>query len=259
MRLQNKNSWYTILVTLMIIGFLIVITTWVLNLVLREMNDNRGEAKYLQAYAGAEWAMEIALLKIKNIWYWVYDKVDNSTILETPKEKIKISYDLQSKTNSFSWSLEPFEQAVIPLFYLGLDWIEQKVKNIKLNISWTTDIGWNIVSEGWDWIWWSSHISNNTKWDWRKSDWSYLWEINVNWNSWFLNTYFKNYLIIVNLDSINNLEYNLSSSDWEFTKPVSKIISSAEILGYKQNLETTLDNTAFLSILKYSIYSNSTP
>jgi len=41
MRVQNNNSGYTILVTLMIIGFLIVLTTGVLNLVLREMNDNR--------------------------------------------------------------------------------------------------------------------------------------------------------------------------------------------------------------------------
>jgi hypothetical protein len=38
----------------MIVGFLIVLTTGVLNLVLREMNDNRGEAKYLQSYSAAE-------------------------------------------------------------------------------------------------------------------------------------------------------------------------------------------------------------
>ena len=70
MRLKSKNSWYTILITLMIIGFLIVVTTWILNLVIREMKDNRGQFSYLQAYAWAEAAMELALFWYKKIFLW---------------------------------------------------------------------------------------------------------------------------------------------------------------------------------------------
>ncbi len=263
MKIQNKNSWYTILVTLMIIGFLIVVTTGVLNLVLREMNDNRGEAKYLQAYAWAEWAMELALLKIKQNWYWVYDKVEllenaDSQILrddKNNKKEILISYDLNSKTNNYNWSLAPFEQAVIPLFYTELDWTEKKVTNIELTYLNLNNMWWNIISEDWDWIWWDWEIWNTTIWKWKNKMWWFS-RIKVNWNWWFLDSFNKNYLVIVNLDNTNNLEFNLiSNSGEEFTKPISKIISSAKIWNYKQNLETTLDNTAFLSILKYSIYS----
>jgi len=168
MKIQNKNSWYTILVTLMIIGFLIVLTTWVLNLVLREMNDNRWAWNYLKAYAWAEGSMELALLKIKKHWYWIYDKLDfwdtsnNDKILRnnlSNDKEILISYDLNSKTKTYSWSLKPFEQSVIPLFYIKPDDSREKINNLNLEIlnSFLDDskMAWNIVSQEWDWIWWN--------------------------------------------------------------------------------------------------------
>ena len=263
MKIQNKNSWYTILVTLMIIGFLIVLTTWVLSLVLREMNDNKWVWMYLQAHGWAEWAMELALLKIKKEWYWVYDKKDNLDYLETQKSKIQISYDLNSKTKEYSDTLEPFEQSVIPLFYNSWSQFNnKKVNEILLNITsyWSnidnSQMAWNIISENWDWIWWNNEILSNSKWNWKNNLWWFIGDININWNASedFLNKYNNNYLVIVNLDIENTLEYKLTSTK-EFTKPISQINSSAIIWNYKQNLETRLDNTAFLSILKYSIYS----
>ena len=259
MKIQNRNSWYSILVVLMIIGFLMVITTGVLNLVLRELNDNRWTWDYLKAYAGAEAAQELALLQIKKHWYWIYDKKDDLEYLKTPKSKIKISYDLNSKTKSYSWSLKPFEQAVIPLFYIKEDDSREKINNLKLkilnsNFTDSSNMAWNIVSQNWDWIWWVWEINNSTKAKWRKADWTFLDEINISGNNWFLDNYENNYLIVINLDENNNLDFGLISSK-EFTKPISKIISSAQIWKYKQNLETTLDNTAFLSILKYSVFS----
>lgn len=269
MRVQNNNSGYTILVTLMIIGFLIVLTTGVLNLVLREMNDNRWEAKYLQLYLAAEWAMELALLQIKEKWYWIYNKIEldesnpDSKILRNDKnnkKEVLFWYDLNSKTKSYTWRLDSFKQVVIPLFYMSWNIPNyNKIDNIKLNILNTSDftdstkMAWNIVSEDWDWIWWNSNILYST-WKWRDNTWIFI-EKNINWAGNFLDSYSKNYLIIINLDSNNSLEYNLSSSE-SFTKPVSKIVSKAKVGNYKQNLETTLDNTEFLSILKYSIYSN---
>ena len=258
MKIQNTNSWYTILVTLMIIGFLIVITTWILNLVLREMNDNRWAWNYLKAYAWAEAAQELALLQIKKYSYWVYDKKDDLEYLKTTKSKIKISYDLNSKTKSYSWSLKPFEQSVIPLFYLSWTTVN-KITDLKLNIlnsnySDKSKMAWNIVSKKWDWVWWNKEITDITKGKWRKSDWSFLDKINISGTNWFLDNYDNNYSVVINLDDTNNLDFELTSTQY-FTKPISKIISSAKIWNYKQNLETTLDNTAFLSILKYSVYS----
>ncbi len=243
MKIQNKKSWYAILVTLMIIGFLIVLTTWVLNLVLRDMNDNRWQTKYLQAYSAAEWAMELALLKIKQNWYWVYDKlemdeeIDNdSKILRINKDEqreILISYDLNSKTNSYSWGLASFKQTVIPLFYTDLELEEHKVTDIVLE-STNDDIAWNIISSDWNWIWWTWNINTLTEWKWKNFEWAFL-EQSISSNNWFLESNTKNYLVIINLDSTDNLEYELTSTK-EFTKPISKIISSAKIMNYKQNL-----------------------
>lgn len=262
MKLKNTNSGYTILVSLMIIGFLIVLTTWIFSLVLREMNDNRWAANYLKSYGWAEAGMELALLEIKKNWYWVYDKKVDLDILQTPKSKIKFSYDLNSKTNSYDWNLTSFKQVVIPLFYLSWS-VEEKLTNIELDITNnhifldSTKMAWNIVSENWDWIWWTSAIWNSVKWNGRDKNWFFIWNVTINglWTNAFLNKYDKNYLIVINLDTTNNLNFNLRSSKY-FTKPVSKIISSAQIGKYKQNLITTLDNTEFLSILKYSVFSN---
>lgn len=264
-KIKKQNSWYTILVSLMIIGFLMVLTTWILNLVLREMNDNRWAWNYLKAYAWAEAAQELALLKIKNHWYWVYYKIDftdpKAKILRNDRnnqKEILIMYNLNSKTKSYTWTLRPFQQDVIPLFYIETDDSRNKIIDLRLEILNSfpdnSKMAWNIISHYWDWIWWSSEINNWTKGQWRKKDWSFLDEIRISWNNWFLDRYLNNYLVVINLDENNDLEFNLSSTSY-FTKPTSKIISSAKVWNYKQNLETTLDNTAFLSILKYSIYS----
>ena len=264
MKIKNKNSWYTILVTLMIIGFLIVLTIWVLNLVLREMKDNIWAWKYLQVYAWAEAAMELALLDIKKHWYWVYSKLDwtdnNAKILRNDMnndKEILISYDLNSKTKWYFWNLDNFEQSVIPLFYIKTDDSIDKINNLNLkilnslNFIDNTKMAWNIVSKNWDWIWWVWEITSSTKGKWRNADGTFLDEIKV---SDFLNTYENNYLIVINLDNFNPLNFEITSTK-DFTKPISKIISSAKIGQYKQNLETILDNTAFLSILKYSVFS----
>ncbi len=261
MKIKTKNSWYTVLISLMIIGFLMVVTSWILSLVIRESNDTMGQWIYLQSYAWAESAMELALLKIKKHGYWVYDKKNDLDILKTSKSKITISYDLNSRTTSYNWKLSSFEQVIIPLFYLSWS-IENKISDISLKITNSLDfrdptkMAWNIVSKNWDGIWGNSQIWNYSKWNGKNSSWDFIWNIYVNWDnsSSFLGKYNKNYLILINLDPNYHLDFSLSSSK-PFTKPISNIISSASNWKYKQNLETLLDNTEFLSILKYSVFS----
>jgi len=260
MKIQKKHSWYTILMVLMIIGFLLVVTTWTLNLVLRELKDNKAQWDYLKAFAWAEGALELALLDIKKNWYWYYKKVvfgdlESKILRDNPNDKkeILISYDLNSKTKTYSGTLEPFKQAVIPLFYID-DLGEHKIDNLKLQIinsfPDSSLMAYNIVSLNWDWLWWKGEINGDILLKWRDFRWNYL-EKNL---YDFLQTYDYNYLIVINLNENNNLEFNLSSTQ-DFTKPVSDIISSAQIMNYKQNLKTALDNTEFLWILKYSLYS----
>lgn len=264
---NNNKSWYSIIVSVMIIWFLMVVTTWVLNLVLLELKDTKWWLNYMRAYSAAEWAWELALLKIKQEWYAYVDKIDdrvnNRSIvlandpLDTDSfNNVKdayISYDFNYKVNEYSWELATAAYDIIPLFHLTYSW-EQKVNNITLEVEeWDDDkLTWNLIWEnsGISGVW---EISSSTIWKWRKPDWSKL-EKSV-WN--FLSENSNNYLILFNTDPDDIINYTLESDDPDeyFVKPRTDIISSAQIWKYRQNLQISLDNTEFLNILRYSIYS----
>jgi len=74
----NKKSWYTIIVSLLIIWLLLVLSSGILNMILSELKDNKAMGNYIKAYAWAESAQELALLKIKENWYAYYDNIDHS-------------------------------------------------------------------------------------------------------------------------------------------------------------------------------------
>lgn len=267
--LNNKNkSGYSIIISLLIIWFLLVLTTGIYSLILNELKDNRAIGDYIKAYAWAESARELALLKIKENGYWYYDKIEHnkndrsimmsndsldSSIFNNAKD-VLISYDIWSKVEEYEWQLNPLEHDIVPLFYVNDLW-EQKVTSIDFSIlSWTdTDLAWNII---WKDIWLS--------WKWSDT----IWVKKVLTSDWFsygeedINSFIRdsesNYLHLVNTWNVWIIKYKIkATNEWEeFSKPETDIISSAEIWNYKQNLSTKLDNTEFLDILKYSIYSN---
>lgn len=77
---RNLNG-YSIILSLVMIGFLLVLTTGTLNLVLQEMQDGKGKQDYLKASAAAEGAMELALSHIKNTGYGYYNILTGATLL----------------------------------------------------------------------------------------------------------------------------------------------------------------------------------
>jgi hypothetical protein len=268
MRLNTKNSgWYTIIMATLMIGFLLIFVWWVLNLVIKELKDNRGEINYIKAYAAAEWAQELALLKIKENGYWYYEKVENKSseanaiiLAEDPKDSSKykkskdllISYDLGSKTKEYFWKLSPAWDEILPLFTIKLDWSFEEVGDLKLEIITGNDsnLGWTITSWNWSWIWGNWDFDKNTLWRWRKANADFI--ENKVWD--FLTSNNWNYLLIFSIDPTSPIEYKITSTK-AFTKPKTEIISSAQVWDYKQNLKTSLDNSKFLNILKYSIFS----
>lgn len=266
--MKYNKSWYSVIVSVMIIWFLMVLTAWVFNLVLIELKDTRWESNYLKAYAAAEWAWELALLKIKEKWYAYVDKIDDSinnrsiVLAENPLDtwefnKVKdtyLSYDFDYTVNNFSWDIPPAWYDIIPLFAL-YDSGEQKVNDVNLSIlTWdSTKLAWNIIweSRGIAWVW---NFNGETIWEWRLSNGNYFSQKVTE----FLRASSWNYLILFNIDSSNNISYTLDSvnSSEYFTKPRTHILTSAQILSYRQNLKIWLDNTEFLNILRYSLYSN---
>ena len=69
---KNNKQWYSVIIAMLLIGFLLVLTVTVLNLVLKELRDNRAMWDSMKAFAWAETGKELALLKIKEEWYGIY-------------------------------------------------------------------------------------------------------------------------------------------------------------------------------------------
>jgi len=245
-----------------------VLVAGVYNLVLNELNSNKSIWNYIKAYAWAQWSKELALLDIKENGYAYYKKInhdinDESIIfsdnpLDTTEfnnnRDILISYDIWSKVNNYTWELQALWYDIIPLFYTDDNW-EYKVKDIDLTIlSWSeSDLTWNIIWKD-TWISW-----NNLNSDWIQKTHSLNWfEYKQKNMRDFLNNSDLNYLVLFNSSKTNYLKYNIKSinSSEYFSKPKTTIISTAQIWKYKQTISTKLDNTRFLDMLKYSIYSN---
>jgi len=269
--MNNNNKAFSSIIALLMIWFLLILTVWTFNLVLKELFDNKSLWNYVKAYAGAQWAAELALLTIKEKWYWYSDKIEHTinnksiVISNNPLNisnfnKVKdtfISYNLNTKSSLYKWNLNSLWYDIIPLFYLtwNNNIIVKKVSAIKLNITaWiASDISWNIISDT-TWISWVWEINTLTLWKWRQ--WINFIEKNV--NNFLANNINKtNYILLFNAWN-NNIKYDINTiNTWEFlSKPKTEIITSGEVWWYKQNIRITLDNTKYLNILKYSIYWN---
>ena len=75
-----SSGGYTIISAIMMVGFLLVLTTGTLNLVLQELQDSRGQQNYIKAYAAAEGAMELGLYRIKERGYGYDDSYENESV-----------------------------------------------------------------------------------------------------------------------------------------------------------------------------------
>jgi hypothetical protein len=279
MKYNNKN-WYSIIISVLLIGFLLMLTTWVFNLVLKEHHDNKGLWDSIKAFAWAESAQELALLKIKEKWYWIDHKVEHevstgSIILSEDTLDVTtfnqnkdtfISYDLNVLaelvwTQHTYWDiLTPNQYSIIPLFYERQGEAIEFVRSYDLNISswFASDLVWNLVS-------WSGWIWNNAADSMNQGNWK---NITLNLVTWipeaehvsnqdridFLNTRNNAYLILFNWWNAD-ITFRIKSDD-KFSKPKTTILSSAQIWKYKHNLETKYDNTQFLNMLKYAVFSN---
>lgn len=271
--MKKNNNWYSVIVALLIIWFLLLLVVWIFNLVLKEYNDTRAMWNYYKSYYWAEAAQELALLDIKEYWYWIDSSIDFSVndesivLSDNPKDKsifnkkmeVYIWYNLNTKTNVYSWTLESLEYDIIPLFYIDSNTLsEEKSWNIDFSItSWNDeDLVWNIVSSYWLGISWAWEFTWNSDVKMKNTNGSYIEKENILVKN-FLDNNSTNYLILFNT-SENNLSYSLESvnNNEFFTKPRTYIVSSAKIWDYKQNIRTYLNNTEYLNILKYSIHSN---
>jgi hypothetical protein len=251
---------------MLLIGFLLVLTTTVFNLVLRELRDTRGLWDSVKAFAWAEAAQELALLKIKEKWYGIDHKIqhtinaDSVILSENPSDRslfkknkdVFISYDLGVATNSYSGSLLSQWYSIIPLFVEELWYtVYTRSYNLIINSVEEDNLVWNLLSSsgGISWTWaniiWTRKEYNET---------TETSSVDRQEISNFLRNNDNSYLILFNSWN-SDIEFTLTSAQ-SFSKPKTQIISSAQVGDYRHNLQTDYDNTKFLNMLKYSVFSN---
>jgi len=262
---NNNKSWYSVIIAIFVIWFLLTLTSSILKLVLVELNDSRWVYNYLKTYYATKGAWELVMLKIKENWYGYYEKIDldksnpiSNILNKDLEDNPLISYDINSKVEKYDWELKPLSYDVIPLFYLenASSWV---IVNMDLSISdWDiNDLSWNIITSNW-WlsgVWWFTSLNEwflkqlDSVWDFvieNKTIWAFLEENKIN----------SNYLVILNSSDTSTIKYNL---DWKwgfFTKPRTDIAVSSKLWSYKQNISIKYDNTDYLGMLKYSIYND---
>jgi hypothetical protein len=245
---KNKNKQgFSILIAILMIWFLLILVVGMFNLMLRDMKDNRWAWNYLKSYAGAEWAMELWLLKIKEKWYWVDEDLPstNSWILSFnawKNNEPKIKYTMEIWTKDFSWSLDSWKTVIIPLFS-NTNYIKEPVFIDDSN--W--DIIWNIIWQ-WEWMSWSWNFDYSDNIYYKKNNW---WYDTISIKTFLTNNTWS-YLMLFN--KWNSTTYKLTAKS-NFSKPVWTIISSVTVGKFRQNITTDIDNTEFLKMLKYSLYS----
>ncbi len=253
---SHNSKGYSIIVAITMIGFLLILTTSTLNLVLQEMQDGKGKQDYMKAYAGAEGSLELALLQIKQKWYGYYGSLSQEKILWNSTKDVALSYDFDGKVSSYSGALSAFGTDIIPLF-----WIDETSATFSLsqaNLSSSNELVWNIIGIQWGISGTGSFLPataiGEKKFEEKISgnqDFSF---INTTTIESFLGSNSGSYMVVYNPTDITQ-NYTLQWGGDSFTKPRTYIESSAKIGKYTQNLETLVDNTEFLGILKYSIYS----
>ncbi len=249
--MRKEKRAYSMIIVIVLIWFMLFLTTWVFRLVLNEMKDNNSIWNYSKAYIWAESASEIALLNIKEKWYGFNEPLLETDMLWTWITIPKIKYINDGKTKSYSWTIEPLSYNIMPLFYIKEDSSEEKITNYALSVtSWTShNLSWNIV---WKEYWISWFWDMTTKWAKKTINWFNL-EYEEQSVSDFLWESDTNYLILFN-NSDSDISYNISSNNY-FTKPKIEIISSASVWWFKQNIKTDINYVDMTNRSKYSIYS----
>ncbi len=263
--LKSNKSWYSVVIALFVIGFLLTLTSSILKLVLVELNDSKEGYNYLKTYYATKGGGELVMLKIKENWYGYYDKVwfdktnPISNILNQNWDKNPlISYDINSKVTKYDWELKPLSYDFLPLFYTE-DTSSWVILDMVLSAyEWDINsLSWNIITSNWwlSWVWW---FTSTNQWFLKQIDsvWDFVIENKTIWAFLDENKTNLNYLVLFNSSDISTIKYNL---DWKwgfFTKPRTEIAVSSKIWSYKQNISIKYDNTDYIGMLKYSIYND---
>ena len=264
--MKNNTAWYSVILSILMVGFMLVLTSGVFMLVLWENKDTKAMEYYLKAFAWAEWSIELALLKAKKYNYSYSETLDKwdplSKVLFREgdlynfSKDVFISFHLDATGNEIvDKTLASGKFDIIPLFYYDRNGNLKKVTQLQL--TWVDWVVWNIIWEI-SWISWVGNFTNVTYGNYKTLSSQGVSYIQKKiWDFMIIPENQHNYLILHNTND-DAIKYTLKSlQSWEYiTKDASQIIWTGEVWGYKQNLKVTINSSEYLNLLKYSIFSN---
>ncbi len=168
------------------IGILLIIVVWIANLFINELRLSRISYDEVVAYAGAEWAFEYGMLKVRNHREWFEDELNSSepdwtmlNLLSDRSKNMKVTYTIESASSEMIFTVWPNEHLIIPLFASTEDpiipgWTSKKPhKNINvwkvtnLYVEGINGLKWTIVAMSGSestWLSWEDNISPLSPW-----------------------------------------------------------------------------------------------
>lgn len=267
MKLQN-NKWYSIITVIITSTFLLVLSTTVLSLIVKQYSIMWASSTESRTYIASEWALEYALLKLRNHREWFQDSLTDQDYNKGILTKAELNYKIESNSLNSIWDIIKWDYKVIPLFIDDWSLIDinekdfeldlAKIKDItSLNFNATKQVSWNLVGSEWSIAWllnaWTE-LNNSSLWTSKEYDISTKkFSISNIQISSFLSTNKKVYLILFNVDS-TDLSYTLDT-DLPHALNTTKIISSSKSWKYRQNLYFEIDNSSSLDYLALSFVS----
>ena len=293
---RTRKRWFSIIIVMLIVGFLIVLSTWVLTLVIQENKNTRLVYNSVATYAWAEWALEYSLLKVKNHQEWFSDSIDKtswdydvnllSNNPDSPSIKDEsLEYEMLSNSKKYDWTIDAWWFEVIPLFYDEWIvfqntsknpnmWTSHIIKTHKFKLTSPKELIWNIIWNDvtWDtfWITWTWWLGSSV-WTWSDINISF-WSLKKNETDTNLTDDSKMFSLekidigsfMDQYDSnyliINNPSNEQISYSIEspegFSTPKIAIVWSSRIWNYKQNVSFEEDKSKIFDILKYSLINN---
>ncbi|MDD2515885.1 MAG: hypothetical protein PHF46_03215 [Candidatus Gracilibacteria bacterium] len=286
---MQNNKGFSSVIAIIMTAILLLITVGILDLYVSEGKINKIVFSSISSYAGAEGALEYALLKIKNHREGFEDKItkedyDSKLLAENPgninksKDNI-ISYEIESYAKDYSGSIASYQFEIIPLFFDEGKLIQKNSKNYSSSsIDITKTIDFKLTSP--DSLLWNI-IGNNTisgetvgisgtgktinkdsigfkkEFDTTSGVGEYRFTFAESKIGDFIDKYENNYLILYNPLSTTT-KYNIISNEG-FSLPGIKIIASGETgtgkLNFRQNIGFEKNKSDIFELLKYSIFN----
>lgn len=120
--MRTNRRGFSSVIAILLTAFLVVLSAGVLFLFVAESRISRSLFDGFSAYAGAEGAMEYALLKVKNHREGFEDVMkrssdDGKVFVSADRRAAELGYSLSAFSKSYSGTLAPGEMEMIPLFF----------------------------------------------------------------------------------------------------------------------------------------------